>query len=89
MEEALIHLPSKAFEAIILGTIPIVQRSSYIEDSYGNLPIAWIDSWDELFTNVSRVTAILKKWLEELSPYYVEGSALRRQTLHVSTYSLR
>lgn len=40
----------KAFEAIFLGTIPIIKRG-FIDDAYGQLPVAWVDDWSELFYN--------------------------------------
>ena len=69
----------KAFEAIHEGTIPILKKG-LIYDAYSHLPVAWVDDWDHLFHEDNR-TALLSKWRDELGPYYVEGSALRRKTL--------
>eukprot|EP00605_Chrysophyceae_sp_TOSAG23-4_P000955 GSChrysophyteH1.ASY1.ANO1.1055.1 assembled CDS len=70
----------KAFEAIHEGTIPILKKS-IVYDAYSHLPVAWVDSWDELFHEDNR-TALLSQWVQELGPYYEKGSALRQKTLN-------
>ena len=71
----------KAFEAMYHGTIPIV-RKSVLYDSYSKFPVAWVDSWEELFNATeSARQAMMKGWIKELAPFYQKGSALRRQTL--------
>jgi hypothetical protein len=71
----------KAFEALMRGTIPIVKRS-VLYDSYSQFPVAWVDDWKDLFEvgEEKRVT-MMKAWIKELMPYFVPGSALRRQVL--------
>lgn len=75
----------KAWESIFLGTIPIIKMSPYIFDSYSQLPVVFVDSWDEIF-NVTDIelTQKLTSWIDELGPYYEEGSDLRQHVLHVS-----
>lgn len=75
----------KAWESILVGSIPIIQNSSYIHDAYSHLPVAFVDDYSVLFT-FNRTEAMLRKWLEELTPYYQEGSFLRRETLEVSNF---
>lgn len=75
----------KAFEAIHEGTIPIL-RKSIVYDAYRHLPVAWVDTWEELFTpenvGMSSNRTLLRRWIDELGPYYVEGSKLRTETLN-------
>ncbi len=75
----------KAFEAIHEGTIPILKKT-LVYDAYKNLPVAWVDSWDDLFTvdniGINSNHDLLNKWRTELAPYYEEGSHLREQTLN-------
>ena len=75
----------KAFEAIHEGTIPIMKKS-IVYDAYSMYPVAWVDSWGELFHEDNR-TELLNKWRIELAPYYLDGSALREKTLHKLTTS--
>lgn len=72
----------KAYESIIAGTIPILMRSN-VDDAYGELPIAFVDKWEDLFLSPN-ATEMLQKWVVELAPYYARGSELRWQTLEVS-----
>jgi hypothetical protein len=73
----------KAWEAILLGTIPILQHS-HMDDAYSQLPVAYINDWDEFFHDPDP-QKLLRQWLEQLAPYYEEGSALRNHTLHQLT----
>jgi hypothetical protein len=78
------HDPSpKAWESMYVGTIPIIERSP-VSEAYEHYPIAIVDSWPHLFENSTSGMQLLQKWLEELAPFYEEGSALRRRTLDVS-----
>jgi hypothetical protein len=72
----------KAWETILAGTIPIMQRSQ-ITDAYEHLPVAFVKDWQELFTvDEKEGKGKLRDWLIELAPYYIEGSALRQRTLN-------
>ena len=77
----------KAWEAIMAGTIPIIQRN-VLEDAYQHLPVVFVDSWEEIFqpANYSALETRLRGWMAELQPYYEEGSALRRKTLDVRRF---
>lgn len=65
----------KAWECIAHGTIPII-KSSPLDDAYRQLPVAFVEEWDEKCLTRAR----LSKWIEILSPYY-EVPALRRDVL--------
>ncbi len=65
----------KAWTCIANGTIPII-KSSPLDDAYRQLPVAFVEDWDEKCLTPSR----LSKWIEVLSPYY-EVPALRRNVL--------
>ncbi|KAJ1421189.1 hypothetical protein B484DRAFT_399583 [Ochromonadaceae sp. CCMP2298] len=71
-----------AWEAILLGSIPIVQRLT-VGDLYAHLPVAFIDDWDELLDppDEASLQALLQGWVRELGPYSVPGSELRRKTI--------
>jgi hypothetical protein len=72
----------KAWETILAGTIPIVQRSQ-IADAYEHLPVAFVDNWQELFLiDEEQGEKKLRGWLNKLAPYYIEGSDLRQRTLN-------
>lgn len=73
----------------MVGSIPIIQRST-LDDAYKHLPVAFIDTWEQLLqpANSTAMEALLKGWIEELQPYYLQGSALRKRTLDVSVAML-
>jgi hypothetical protein len=66
----------KAWEAIAVGTIPIIKHSP-LDDAYSQLPVAFVDDWDE--GAISREK--LKNWLVELGPFYKSGSKEREAVL--------
>jgi len=74
----------KAWEAIMAGTIPIIQHSP-LDDAYSQLPVAFVHSWEDLLQPESEAVLeeLLKGWIVKLQPYYVMGSALRNATLEV------
>ena len=74
----------KAWEAIMAGTIPIVQHSP-LDDAYAQLPVAFVNSWEELLQPESeeKLASVLTRWITELQPYYEVGSVLRTETLEV------
>lgn len=79
----------KAFEAIYIGTIPIIIYSPYTADAYEHLPVVFIDSWEDIFTNDTvLVESMLRRWINELEPFYEENSEKRRHTIHVSFTSM-
>lgn len=69
----------KAWEAVLIGSIPIVQHST-LDDGYERLPIVFVHEWKELFENPD-IGSLLARWLEKLGPYYEEGSTLRKLAL--------
>lgn len=73
----------KAWEALIIGTIPIIQHST-VEDAYHHFPVAFVDNWSDLFEDEVRGKAMLEQWMKELAPFYEPGSHLRQRTLNVS-----
>ena len=74
----------KAWESMLVGTIPIIERSP-VSEAYEHLPVAFVNNWGELFSNATRGEEMLKHWVKELAPYYEEGSMLRQRTLDVSS----
>eukprot|EP00601_Ochromonadales_sp_CCMP2298_P016600 CAMPEP_0173229914 /NCGR_PEP_ID=MMETSP1142-20121109/7426_1 /TAXON_ID=483371 /ORGANISM="non described non described, Strain CCMP2298" /LENGTH=421 /DNA_ID=CAMNT_0014158879 /DNA_START=220 /DNA_END=1481 /DNA_ORIENTATION=- len=72
----------KAWESILVGSIPIVQRLT-IGDSYAHLPVAFVDDWAQLLDppDEAALQQLLQGWVRELGPYYVPGSELRRKTI--------
>ena len=70
----------KAFEAIIAGSIPIIKYSSGIHSAYKDLPVVFVNEWEE-----SEITPDkLKEWLREKRIFY-EDTNLRRDTLYKLT----
>jgi hypothetical protein len=66
----------KAWEAIAVGTIPIIKHSP-LDDAYAQLPVAFVDEWDEGAISHRK----LEKWLVELGPFYKIGSKEREAVL--------
>lgn len=71
----------KAWEALLLGTIPIIERNQIV-DGYERLPVAIVDKWEDVFQNPD-IENKMKNWIKELGPFYEEGSYLRLETLEV------
>jgi hypothetical protein len=73
----------KAWEAVLVGTIPII-ITSWLDDAYQQLPLIIIEDWHSVF-NTSQTTAEIQAkllaWATALAPYYEVGSALRNATL--------
>ncbi len=65
----------KAWMCIANGTIPII-KSSPLDDAYKQLPVAFVEEWNEECLTPSRLTT----WIETLSPHY-EDPELRRRVL--------
>jgi hypothetical protein len=74
----------KAWEAILLGTIPIIQYST-LDDAYERFPVVFVNEWNEIFQN-DNVETFLRSQLTRLAPYYENGSELRKKTLEVDCY---
>lgn len=75
----------KAWESILLGTIPIIQHGT-LDDAYVQLPVVIVPSIHDFLMQPENVVQLqLDKWLLELSPYYEEGSDLRKQVLYKLT----
>jgi hypothetical protein len=74
----------KAWEAIMLGTIPIIQHST-LDDAYAMLPVVFIDDWNKLFTgSVIPVRERLEELRLKLAPYY-NNRTLRAMVVEVSS----
>jgi hypothetical protein len=71
----------KAWEAIMLGTIPIVHRST-LDDAYSLLPVVFVREWRQLFGPVEQVRERLRALRTQLTPYYSDPT-LRAQVLEV------
>ena len=69
----------KAWEAVRVGTVPIVERSALV-DAYAQLPIVFVDSIRAMMT-WSNLSVQLQLWANQYSPYYEHNSALRNQTM--------
>jgi hypothetical protein len=71
----------KAWESILLGTIPIIEHST-LDDAYIKLPVVILPSFADFFNqDEAIIRKMLAQWLVDLSPYYVKGP-LRVQTLY-------
>ena len=66
----------KAWTSIANGSIPII-KSSTLDDAYSELPVAFVDDWDENCLSEAK----LQGWVDKLSPYY-ELDHLRKQTAY-------
>ena len=73
----------KAWEAIMMGTIPIIQHST-LDDAYAQLPVVFVKDWAELFDNTYHVRLRLAKARAKLVPYY-SNAEIRAKVLMVST----
>eukprot|EP01036_Dinobryon_divergens_P028137 gene28137-37035_t len=70
----------KAWESILAGTIPIIEKSP-LSDGYERLPVMFVDNWaSDLFEN-PHAEELLEETRKRLAPFYAEGSALRKRTL--------
>lgn len=69
----------KAWEALLLGTIPIIKRG-HIDDAYSKFPVVFVDSWDDLF-KAEKPQELLEAWRKQLAPFFEEDSELRAKTL--------
>lgn len=76
----------KAWEAIMMGTIPIIQHST-LDDAYSLLPVVFIDDWSRLFGSVSKVRTRLQVLRAHLSPYYTNPD-LRAKVIQVCVHVL-
>lgn len=72
----------KAWEAVMMGNIPIIQHST-LDDAYSQLPVVFIDDWDRLFGEVAKVRDRLQVLRSKLAPYY-EDATLRSMVTEVS-----
>ena len=73
----------KAWEAIMLGTIPIIQHST-LDDAYEQLPVVFIQRWQHLFEgDLAIIRSRLRRIAETLSPYY-DDPHQRQQVIEVS-----
>jgi len=71
----------KAFTAILLGSIPILEHSS-VEDAYMQLPIVFVKNAISFLENQNNDSMkLLEYWSREFAPYYEKGSIFRKQTL--------
>lgn len=65
----------KAWFCLANGAIPII-KSSALDDAYAQLPVAFVDDWNEACLSLEKLHA----WREKLSPYY-DDEVLRQKTL--------
>jgi hypothetical protein len=67
----------KAWEALAMGCIPIIQHST-LDEAYSRFPVAFVDSWDENSITKEK----LRKWRSELSPRFTNPE-LRAKVLEM------
>lgn len=72
----------KAWEAIMLGSIPVIQHST-LDDAYQHLPVVFINDWNKLFDSPKLVRLRLQALREKLAPYYSDP-VMRAMVLDVS-----
>ena len=53
----------RTWEALSLGTIPIVKRSGPFDEVYMDLPVLLVDSWEDV--NVELLSKTLEDWKEK------------------------
>ena len=75
----------KAWEAIMLGTIPIIQHST-LDDAYSQLPVVFVDHWESLFADPVKVQMRLLQARVKLEAYYTKP-VMRALVLEVCTVS--
>ncbi|CAM9090663.1 unnamed protein product, partial [Ectocarpus fasciculatus] len=74
----------KAWESILLGTIPIIEHST-LDDAYRKLPVVIVPSIAEFFAQgEAKCRKQMQNWMTELSPYYDKGPQ-RDQVLYTLT----
>ena len=66
----------KAWGCIAHGSIPII-KSSVLDDAYSQLPVAFVDDWNENCLSLQK----LRAWVEELAHYY-DSEQFRAETLY-------
>lgn len=71
----------KAWEAIMMGTIPIIQHST-LDDAYSLLPVVFVEDWSQLFGPVGKVRARLQELRDLLAPFY-SSPAMRAKVIEV------
>ena len=69
----------KAIEAILAGTIPIIDKTANY-DAYSLLPVGFVDD-TVTFISSSNASVMMNEWSEKLGPYFEEPH-LRNITLH-------
>lgn len=70
----------KAWESIIIGTIPIIEHST-LDDAYAQLPVVIIPNITLFLINETASTAAMGRWLQQLLPFYEEQNELRKEVL--------
>ena len=58
----------KAFSAIYVGTIPIMKKFINCEILYKDMPVVFIDEWNENAITIEK----MEKWRNELKPYFYD-----------------
>ena len=72
----------KAWESLMLGTIPIIQHST-LDDAYKQFPVIFVKNWLELFIEDKEVVRHrLEVLRQKLAPYYI-NPLLRAQVVEV------
>ena len=62
----------RAWEAIIAGCIPIMEKST-ISDAYARFPVIWVDKWD-----IDTITQKkLETWKKEFSDTYIDRESIK------------
>ena len=72
----------KAWESLMLGTIPIIQHST-LDDAYKQFPVIFVKNWLELFIEEKEVVRHrLEVLRQKLAPYYI-NPLLRAEVVEV------
>lgn len=66
---------TKAWETMMLGTIPIIEHSS-LDDAYEQLPVAYVQNMTEFvrLKSEKEQQQMMQHWSEKLRPYYTPGT---------------
>lgn len=73
----------KAWETLLLGSIPILQHFPG-EEMYYELPVVFVDGWYEIFLSESN----MRRWLKLLSPFFTDPDKRKKvvDMLHSDFY---
>tara|TARA_R110002167_G_scaffold262904_1_gene469588 strand:+ start:1495 stop:1800 length:306 start_codon:yes stop_codon:yes gene_type:complete len=76
-----LDLNPKLFEALLVGTIPIIKRCPPLTDVYEDWPVAIVDEWDEGAITYDVLCAWQKQYAKHFTDTAKRETVLRRLSL--------